>query len=251
MVSNGDGLLLSAGIACLVMARIAGVCWTAPGLGASGMDWRQRVGLAAVLGALVVPMVSPVLRLPPGPTAAAWAVLTELLTGAMLGWSGALIVAGARQAGDIVATQAGLSMSSLFDPDTGDEATPFGHFYGLIALAMFLTLDGPVVLVRALIRSFREVPPGESLILAETASLAFEQLGRALALALRAAAAPAIALTMAGLVLAWLARTAPMLPFTALGLPIRSILGIAILGLGLAVLAATLGREWQMLPWWN
>lgn len=240
-----------AGVGCLVLARIAGVCWTAPGLTTSGLGWRLRLGLVFTLGILVVPIVAPTVPLPPGPTAAAWAVASEFLAGAMLGWSGALILAGARQAGDVVSAQAGLSTSSLFDPETGDEATPLGHFHGLLALMVFLALDGPLVLVRALIRSYRDVPPGESLILAETATLAFGQLGQALELALRAAAPAAIALTLVGLVLAWLARTAPMLPFTALGLSIRSILGITLIGLGLTALATTIAHDWRMLPWWN
>lgn len=239
------------GVSFLVLARIAGVCWTAPGLTTSGLGWRLRLGLIGSLGVLVVPIVAPTVLLPPGPTAAAWAVVSEVLAGAMLGWSGALILAGARQAGDLISTQAGLSTSSLFDPETGDEATPLGHFHGLFALMVFLALDGPLVMVGALIRSYREIPPGESLILAETATLAFGQLGQALELALRAAAPAAIALTLVGLVLAWLARTAPMLPFTALGLSIRSILGITLIGLGLTALATTIAHDWRMLPWWH
>lgn len=242
---------LHAGTTFLALARIAGVCWTAPGWSTAGLGWRIRLGLIGLLGVLVAPAAAPAVPLPSGPTAAAWAAASEFLVGAMLGWSGALIVAGARQAGDLVSAQAGLSTSTLFDPETGDEATPLGMFYGLFALAVFLALDGPLVLVRALIQSYRDVPPGESLILAGSVEEAFRQLGRALELALRAAAPPAIALTLAGLILAWSVRTAPMLPLAALGLSIRSILGIALIGLGLAALAATVGHDWRALPWWN
>ena len=61
------------------------------------------------LGAVLVPVVEPRIgAVPPGPRLA-WLALTELLVGGPLGWSAALIVAGARQAGDLVAAQAGLS----------------------------------------------------------------------------------------------------------------------------------------------
>ncbi len=251
VAQNWEWIWPNTGLACLVLARIAGVCWTAPGLTTNGLGWQYRLGLSGLLGMLIVPLVAPTIAVPSSPTSVAWAVLSEVLTGALLGWSGALILAGVRQAGDIVSAQAGLSTSSLFDPDTGDESTPLGHFYGLFALAIFLTLDGPIILVRALIRSYRDVPPGEALILAESATRLFEQLGRSLELALRAAAPAAIALVLVGLLLAWLARTAPMLPFAALGLSIRSILGITLIGLGLAVIAVTIAHDWRMLPWWN
>ena len=78
----------------------------------------------------------------------AQALLLEVLTGGVLGWSAALIVAGARLAGELVAAQAGLSTATLIDPETGEELTPLGRLYGWIALAVFLALDGPLVLVR-------------------------------------------------------------------------------------------------------
>ena len=246
-----DAIWPQLGVGLLILARIAGVCWTAPGLSASGLSWQQRLGLAGMLGVLIVPVVAPAISLPPSSISTAWALLSEVLSGAILGWSAALVVAGARQAGDIVSAQAGLSSSVFFDPETGDESTPLGHLYGLIALAVFLSLDGPLVLVRALTRSFREIPPGESLILAETAKQAFAQLGRAVELSLRVAAPPAIALTLVGLILAWLARAAPMLPFAALGLSIRTILGMTLIGLGLAALVASIAHDYRMLPWWN
>ena len=97
-----------------------------------------------------------------------------------------------------------------------------GRLYGWIALAVFLALDGPLVLVRALVESYQAIPAGRLLISQETAELAFGQVGRALELSLRAAAPPALALTLAGVVLGWLSRAAPSLPFVALALPIRS-----------------------------
>ena len=165
--------------------------------------------------------------------------------GGMLGWSAALIIAGARLGGELVAAQAGLSTASLFDPDTGEESTVLGRLYGWIALAVFLALDGPLILIRALVESYGAVPAGRLLISQQTADLAFAQVGRALELSLRAAAPAALALTLAGIVLGWLSRAAPSLPFVALALPIRSVLGVVLVIISLATLAATLASAWD------
>ncbi len=172
----------------------------------------------------------------------------EVLTGGIIGWSAALIIAGARLAGELVAAQAGLSTASLFDPETGEELTVLGRLYGWIALAVFLALDGPLILVCALVESYRAIPAGGFLISQETAELAFGQVGRALELSLRAAAPPALALTLAGIVLGWLSRAAPSLPFVALALPIRTVLGVVLVTLSLATLVATLAGTWNTLP---
>jgi flagellar biosynthesis protein FliR len=146
-----------------------------------------------------------------------------------------------------VAAQAGLSTTTLFDPESGEELTPLGRLYGLVAMAAFLSLGGPLALVRALGDSYAAIPAGQLGISRPTAMFAFGQAGRALELALRAAAPAAIALIMAGIALAWLSRTAPSLPFLVLALPIRVVLGTGLVLLGLAALAVTLAGAWEVL----
>ncbi len=145
--------------------------------------------------------------------------------------------------------QAGLLASAqLFDPESGDGLTPLGHLYGLVALGVFLALDGPTQLVLALAESYRVVPPGGSSPSPEVATWAFGQVGRSLALTLRAAAPPAFALTMSGLALGLLGRAAALAatgPRSLLTLPVRTLLGLALAALGLITLVAMLNVAWQ------
>jgi len=242
-------VLSHAGVWAVVLARILGLCLTAPALAIPELDWRFRLGLAAILGMVLVPVLEPMIVPPAAWSSTAQAMVLEVLTGGVLGWSAALIVAGARLAGELVAAQAGLATATLLDPETGEEQTPLGRLYGWIALAAFLALEGPLILVRALVESYDAVPAGRLLISDETAMQAFGQVGRALELALQAAAPPALALILAGIVLGWLSRAAPSLPFVALALPIRSFLGIVLVVLSLATLAVTLSSAWGTLPW--
>ena len=180
-------------------------------------------------------MVAP-LVVPPASwsiTSGVWAGLAEVLTGAVLGWSAALIVAGARLAGELVAAQAGFSTATLFDPVSGEEITPLGRLYGLIAMAVFLAMDGPLVLVQALVESYQAIPMGQLLISNETAALAFGAGGPCLGAGAPRRRAPALALTLAGIAIGWLGRAAPSLPFITLALPLRAVLGIVLIFLSL------------------
>ena len=176
---------------------------------------------------------------------AGWGLLLEVLTGGIIGWSAALVIAGARLAGELVAAQAGLSTASLFDPETGEETTVLGRLYGWIALAVFLALDGPLILVCALVESYRAIPAGGLLISQETAELAFGQVGLRAGAVAASRRAAALALILAGVVLGWLSRAAPSLPFVALALPIRTVLGVVLVMLSLATLVATLAGTWD------
>jgi flagellar biosynthetic protein FliR len=247
--ANWAWVLGHAAVWALVLARVLGLCMTAPALAVPELDWRFRLGLAAVLAALLVPMLEPGIARPANWSSAAHAAVMEVLTGGILGWSAALVIAGARLAGELIAAQAGLSMPSLLDPETGEEMTVLGPLYGWLALVVFLVLDGPLILVGALVESYQAVPAGRFLISQQTAELAFAQVGHALMLSLRAAAPPAMALILAGIVLGWLSRAAPSLPLVALALPIRGFLGVILMLLSLTTLVVTLASGWSALPW--
>ena len=238
--SSGLGLVWA-----LIAARSAGVCLTAPVLAAPGFAWRFRIVLAVVLAAWLAPIVAPGIAAPSAGDAAVWLFVNELLIGGLIGWSASLVVAGARQAGDVVAAQAGLSISTLFDPETGGESTALGHLYGLIALAVFLAMDGPLVMVEALIQSFQAMPAGRLVFDQGAAALIFAQIAEALSLAVRAAAPPAVALIVAGIAMGWLGRLAPSVPLVALSLPVRAFLGVLLVLASLAALMLLLSEAWS------
>ncbi|WP_165231999.1 flagellar biosynthetic protein FliR [Aquisphaera insulae] len=245
--ANWIGLHGPAGI--LIVARVAGLCATAPLTAISGVDVRFKLLLAVMLGVVLIPVLEPTIGPTPTGPALAWAAILEAVFGALLGLSAGLIVAGARQAGDLVAAQAGLSAATLFNPETGEESSALGHLYGLIALGVFLGMQGPLVLVAAVAESYRVVPAGGFLLDAASASQVFAQVGGALALSLRAAAPAAIALAIAGLAMGWIGRLAPAIPVLAMSLPLRSLLGIVLVILSLGALVATLSQAWAGWPW--
>jgi flagellar biosynthesis protein FliR len=229
-------ILSHAAVVGIVFFRVLGMCVTAPGLAIPELDARFRIGLAAALCLVIYPVIAPAIVAPSGWANVAFALVLELLAGAVIGFAAALIVAGARMAGELVAAQAGLSTSTLLDPETGEEITPLGRLYSWVAVVAFLSLRGPLILVQSLVESYQVVPAGGLLVSEETASMAFAQVGRALELALKAAAPVALALALAGIVMGWISRAAASLPFVALALPIRTTIGAILLLLSVVTL---------------
>src|SRR4051812_2919142 len=103
--SDAIWLLGHAGAAALVLARVLGLAWTAPALATPGLGWRFRLALAVALAGVLVPAVGREVAAPEGWALLGRACVAELAVGAALGWSAALVVAGARQAGEIVGSQ--------------------------------------------------------------------------------------------------------------------------------------------------
>jgi flagellar biosynthetic protein FliR len=242
------GIAAWAGSVLMVAARVVGLAVTAPGWGTPGLGWRLRVGLIL----LVTGIVAPAVQADIGEATAAWSDLPvlaagEAAVGAGLGVAMALVIAGARQAGELIGLQAGLSVATVLDPEAAEGLTPTGHLYGLLALGAFLVLDGPLRLVTVLIESYRAMPVGGPSLSTETVSLLFAQVGWALGLALRAAAPVGLALIGAGLALGLLARIGGGLPLASLTWPVRAFLGVILVLLSLAAAARLLGDEWAKL----
>ena len=236
----------------LVFARVSGLAWTAPGWSTSGLGGRFRLVLAGSLTLLVGPIATRGLAGPGDLASLVVALLVELIVGAALGTTASLVIAGARQAGEIVGAQAGLSPASLLDPDAGEGLNVLGHLYGWVALGVFFTLSGPTELVRALVASYDLIPAGGVGVESSAAVTAHELIdglfgavARALSLALRASCPPALALLVAGLALGLLGRASPSLQLVSLSLPVRTALGLVLAALGLLTLAGTLTMAWE------
>lgn len=234
------------GMVALLAGRVLGLAWTAPGLSTAGLGARARL----VLVILVTACVAPALNV--DATAAVDLALLprlfviELGVGALLGVTAGLIIAAARQGGELVGAQAGLSAAGLLNPEAGGEMTPMGHLYGLLALGVFVALDGPFHLVTNVTQSYAVIPVG-GLSLSETSVVdLFARVASALELALRVAAPAALALMIAGLALGFMARTAPSFQFMNFSLAVRAAAGIAIVLAGLAPLAAMLAAAWRL-----
>jgi flagellar biosynthetic protein FliR len=237
-------ILKHAGAAVLVLARVSGLAWTAPVWGAAGLGWRVRLGLSLLLTALVAPVVGPELQVSSSPAIFARTCLADVIAGAMMGLSVALVLSAARQAGDLVGAQAGLSTASLYDPDVGDELTPLGHLYGLVALGVFLALGGPVQLVGTLVESYRAIPAGGLELTVDNVAFAFGRIDWALALALQAAVPAVLALMVSSLAMGLITRASPTLQLANLTLPVRTALGVLLVLAGLTALAATFSTAW-------
>ncbi len=229
----------------VVAARVVGLAATAPAWGSNAVGWRIRLVLVAMITFAVAPAVESIAQKPSDHGEIGRILVVELCVGTALGVASALMIAGARQAGELVGSQAGLAPASLLDPEVGGDLNPLGHLYGMVAMATFLVLDGPVKLVGSIIESYRAVPAGAVTLSPETIDGVFARVQMSLSLALRAAAPAVVAMVLAGLALGLLGRAAPSLQTMSLVFPMRVAIGLFVLFLGLASVVGVFAAMWS------
>ena len=129
----------------------------APAFNSNVIPVRLKVALALVIALLIGGMIK---QSAPVDVSWATAVLTveQILVGLAMGFAMQLTLAAMAFAGDFVGIQMGFGFASLFDFQSGFEVPVISNFFSLVGLILFLTLNGHLVLLAALMKSFDVVP---------------------------------------------------------------------------------------------
>lgn len=207
-----------------VWGRTLGLVVGFPVFGQRGIPVQSKVGLSLLLTALYAPLV--VVPTPLHMLQCAALFAEELLLGLALGFVAQLLFAAVQLAGQFVEVPLGFGMAGVMDLTTGTRVPLFGQFYYLLVAIVFLTVDGHLVVLRALGESFREVPPGSLLPgggATQVVLQAFVEMFRS-GLAIAVPVLAAVLVTDAALALA--NRAVPQLNIFSIGFPLKTAVGL-------------------------
>ena len=141
----------------LVLARVAGLFIDAPVFSAKSIPSYVKTALAIWIAALLW-FVVPVKYLPDSLPAFVLAIAVEVFVGYIIGFVASIILQSAQAAGDILDLQMGLSVANVLSPTTGQMTSITGTFMFMIALVVFLLVDGHHLVLSAIHQSFVEIP---------------------------------------------------------------------------------------------
>ena len=231
-------------------ARATPVVWMVAPLGGPRLDAPARVGLAALLAGLAAPILAAsagaaALADAPAPRLALL-LGREVLVGTCLGFVASAAFRAAEMAGRLADTLRGANVAEILVPTADERSSPLGALYVLLATVVFLQIGGVPRLCGALLESYQAVPIGGGLdaIGARRAALVVLAASARLIASGVALAAPVIvALWLADLALGLIARAAPQVPVYFVGLPLKGLLAIGMVLLGLGALQGALSGE--------
>lgn len=225
--------------------RVLALFSAAPVLSNRALPVRARVAASLVLAILVAPYAG----VPPGVQLASVAgfalVAQQVLVGLALGFAARLLFAAFETAGELIGLQMGFSFAGFFDPQGGSDSA-VGSWLQTLATLIFVTMNGHLVLIEALVGTFRTIPiaaePWAGLSLVRLDLLGGEVFRLALVLALPAT----ILMLFVNLVLGFASRVAPQLSIFAVGFPITLLTGLTALMLGVQHLVGPLTEGLQI-----
>lgn len=246
MLSVTDSQLFEwATVLLMPLFRILGLMTSAPVLSNRAMSVRMRV----TIGLSVSLLVSMTIEVPPGVTLAsenAWLLVArELGIGLLIGFVARLIFAAFELAGELIGLQMGLSFAGFFDPSAG-HANAMGRLLNNFAMLTFVAMNGPLVLLVAVVQSFEVFPIASTRFdwsRFDLIGLAADLFVTGLSMAL-----PFMMLLLfMNCVLGVISRVAPQLNVFAIGFPLTIGVGLGLLAVAFPVFERPLERAMQQL----
>ena len=224
-----------------VLVRIGAAFIAAPVFGAVSVPVPVRVVLAGGIGVLVVNNAQV-----PVPAAVFsfetfLQVAQEALVGLSLGFVLQIAFAGPLVASEAIGGTMGLGFATAVDPQAGVSTPALGQFLTILMTLLFLAIDGHLVLVDLVVRSYGVLPPGG-------AWLAPQQLkdialfgGYAFASGLLLALPVGFILLSLNVIVGMLSRSAPALNLFAVGLPASLATGLVALAIAFPEMGEAMG----------
>lgn len=239
----------------LVLSRCAGLFSMAPVFGSPLVPVQAKVGIAVLVSFLLLPVVGPVAS-SSQPTLWVFAasVVREALVGLCIGYAASLLFVAAQLAGELVDIQIGFGIATVFNPMTSSPVSLVAQFQYLLALTIFLAIDGHHFLLLAVAQSFRTVPLATAAGGPQVMAGVSRMFADIAVIALRLGAPVIATLFMTDLVLGIMARVLPQMNVFVVGLPLKIGAGMATLVVAIPVFVLTMsgllrqmGREVGML----
>lgn len=233
---------LDAWIAAFIypLTRILAVIATAPFWGSTAIPRRMRLMLGLAIAVGLAPVLPPMPAISPASGPGVWILVQQMLIGLGMGFAMRIVYAAVDVAGEYIGLQMGLGFATFYDPLNSSQTPVVAEFMNLLALLLFLAINGHLFYVATLAQSFTAIPVSAT-PLGTGSWLALVELGSKIFAAGLLLALPVIvALIITNLALAVLTRAAPQLNIFAIGFPITLIGGFATLAMTLNYLATPL-----------
>ena len=217
------------------LARILALLYAAPPFSNASLPMRVRLILGLAITMAIAPGLERFQAIEPASGTGLLVMAEQMLIGYAMGFSLRLIFSAIDLAGTVFSMQMGLGFATSYDPMNTSQTPVVSELIGILALLIFLGIDGHLMTISTLAQSFRALPIG---VLPGSASWA--NLANAVAIVFSAGLLLALPIVVALLItntaLGVLGRVAPQLNLIVIGFPITIALGFAALYVSLPYL---------------
>lgn len=215
-----------------IFTRTAAIILLSPVYGTPIVPLRVKTGFIMLLSVVLFSIVPPV-AMPDTLIGLTLGLGAEICIGAIIGLVIRFVFASFEFAGQVVGFQMGLGMANVYDPINSVQITVLGKFMNIVSMLVFLSINGHLMLIAALKKSFVVIPP-YGFQLTDTLMEQLLYISKEVFVTGLKIAAPVMAtLLIINIGLGLGARAVPQLNMFVIGFAIAIIVGFMVIGLSM------------------
>lgn len=232
----------------MIMIRTGPLIFLMPVMGSNSVPAQVKI-LATVITALAL---TGVVKLDPGlmPETAlgfVFFVLPEVLLAMILALFSRFIFAATQLAGQMVGIQMGMGMAGVMDPQFGIQVQVVGQLWNLLAILLFLSINGHHIFFYTLAESYKWVSPGTIFLDRPVFEGVIQGAGHMFVLAVKIMAPASAAVFFTHVAMGIIAKTVPQVPILIVGMPLNIAVGLIFVGLSFAYFMPLMISQFEML----
>jgi flagellar biosynthesis protein FliR len=233
-----------------ILLRVAGIMTFAPFFGGAAISPRLKAAFTLVLTVLLYPACS-VKQLSGAPLNWVAIVCSESILGLGMGLCLQFIVEAAQLAGQVAGFQFSFSLVNVIDPQSNVDTTVLSIFHQLVTLLFFLQFDVHHWVLRGVAKSFLYVPVGKAVISAALLTELFGIAGAIFLVGVQIATPLLLATFLVDLTVGFLSKASPQMPAIFLSIPLKSLVGYAVLAISVGLWPAFFERQFVHALGWS
>lgn len=153
-------------------------------------------------------------------------LIKELSIGLLIGFVSYLFFISLFIAGQLIDTQIGFGMVNLFDPQNNSQVPITGNLYYILALLIFLNIDGHHWFIQAIFKSYETVPLGHFAINNNMVNQMISIFSQIFVIGFKVSSPVLATVFLTNVLLGILAKTMPQMNVFVVGMPLKILVGI-------------------------
>lgn len=217
----------------LIFCRITAFFVVAPVFSAKNVPNQFKIGLSFFITLIVFSTIDPSSMTFDGVYLVA--IMKEIVIGLLIGFVAYLFFTVVQISGSFIDMQMGFSMANIIDPMTGTQSPILGNLKFMLAVLLFISMNGDHYFIHAIVDSYKWVPLSNEAFAhiynGQVSEFLLQSFATVFLLAFQMAAPMIAALFLIDVGLGILARTAPQFNIFVIGMPLKVLVGFILLTL--------------------
>lgn len=235
-------------ILVIIMIRVGPLLFLMPVTGSNNVPSQVKILLTFATALVLAPVVPVTAEQLPGSVLGFLIfIVSEVCFAAILAVFTRFIFDAIQIAGQMVGIQMGMGMAGVMDPQYGIQTSLVGQFWNIIAILIFLSVNGHHLYIQTLLDSFSWVAPGTLHVGRPTLEGLTQGGAHMFVMSVKIMAPASAAVFFTHVAMGIIAKTVPQIPILIVGMPLNIGVGLIFVGLSLTFFLPLMISQFEML----